>query len=77
MIGRGYLTEDGAGLRLTDTGQTEVDLIQASWRRWLDTKLDDWDCADPADRALLDQALENIAAKLLDEETREREPVRA
>ncbi|MEV6340196.1 MDR family MFS transporter [Nocardia vinacea] len=77
VIGRGYLTEDGAGLRLTDTGQTQVDLIQASWRRWLDTKLDDWDCADPADRALLDQALENIAAKLLDEETREREPVHA
>ncbi|WP_040687202.1 MDR family MFS transporter [Nocardia vinacea] len=77
VIGRGYLTEDGAGLRLTDTGQTQVDLIQASWRRWLDTKLDDWDCADSADRALLDQALENIAAKLLDEETREREPVHA
>ncbi|MEV2224288.1 MDR family MFS transporter [Nocardia vinacea] len=77
VIGRGYLIEDGAGLRLTDTGQTQVDLIQASWRRWLDTMLDDWDCADPADRALLDQALENIAAKLLDEETREREPVHA
>ncbi|MFI7671234.1 DHA2 family efflux MFS transporter permease subunit [Nocardia sp. NPDC049526] len=77
VIGRGYLAEDGAGLRLTDAGQAEVDRIQASWRQWLDTRLDDWDCADPADRALLDRALENIAAKLLDEETREREPVRA
>ncbi|MEV5837108.1 MDR family MFS transporter [Nocardia sp. NPDC052112] len=77
VIGRGYLAEDGAGLRLTDTGQAEVDRIQASWRRWLDTELDDWDCSDPVDRALLDQALQNIAAKLLDEETREREPVRA
>ncbi|MEV4125637.1 hypothetical protein [Nocardia sp. NPDC049707] len=77
MIGRGYLTEDSAGLRLTEAGQAEVDRIQASWRRWLGIELDDWDCSDPADRALFDRALQNIAAKLLDEETGERDPIRA
>ncbi|MEV4240191.1 hypothetical protein AB0J47_33995 [Nocardia sp. NPDC049737] len=55
MIGCGYLAEDGVALRLT--GQREVDRIQASWRRWFDTELDDWGCADPTDRALLDRAL--------------------
>ncbi|MFQ6398643.1 DHA2 family efflux MFS transporter permease subunit [Nocardia sp. KC 131] len=73
----GYVIEDDERLQLTDTGRAEVDRIQAAWRRWLDTKLEDWDCSDPADRALLDQALENIATKLLDEEVEERESVNA
>jgi hypothetical protein len=49
----------------------------AAWRRWLDSRLDDWNEADPADRALLDQALTNIATKLLEDHTREQETVPA
>ncbi|WP_328409990.1 MDR family MFS transporter [Nocardia sp. NBC_00403] len=77
VIAAGYVTADDGRVRLTDSGRAEVDRIHASWRHWLDTQLDDWDYRDPADRALLDQALENIATKLLDEEAQEREPVDA
>ncbi|MEV6431899.1 MDR family MFS transporter [Nocardia sp. NPDC051463] len=77
VIAAGYVTADDGRVRLTDSGRAEVDRLHASWRRWLDTQLDDWDYRDPADRALLDQALENIATKLLDEEAQEREPVDA
>ncbi|MFE7801252.1 DHA2 family efflux MFS transporter permease subunit [Nocardia sp. NPDC057440] len=77
VIAAGYVTADDGRVRLTDSGRAEVDRLQASWRRWLDTQLDDWDHSDPADHALLDQALENIATKLLDEQAQEREPVDA
>lgn len=77
VIAAGYVTADDGRVQLTDSGRAEVDLIQSSWRRWLHTQLDDWDHGDPVDRALLDQALENIATKLLDEEAQEREPVDA
>ncbi|MFD0364183.1 DHA2 family efflux MFS transporter permease subunit [Nocardia sp. GCM10030253] len=77
VIAAGYVTEEDGRLRLTDTGRAEVDRIKASWRRWLNTELEDWDYSDPADRALLDRALENIATKLLDEAAQEREPANA
>lgn len=73
----GYLTREGERLRLTDSGAAEIDRIKAAWRRWLDSRLDDWNEADPADRALLDQALTNIATKLLEDHTREQETVPA
>lgn len=73
----GYLTRTGGRFELTPLGRAEVDRVQAAWRRWLDTRLDDWDASDPADRALLEQALENIATKLYDEQAREGDTVRS
>ncbi|MGW4326142.1 DHA2 family efflux MFS transporter permease subunit [Nocardia sp. NPDC004573] len=73
----GYLMREGRRLRLTDSGAAEMDRIKAAWRRWLDSRLDDWSEADPADRALLDQALTNIATKLLEDQAREQETVPA
>ncbi|MGY1930801.1 MULTISPECIES: MDR family MFS transporter [Nocardia] len=72
----GYLTRDADRLRLTDSGAAEMDRIKAAWRRWLDRRLDDWNEADPVDRALLDRALTNIATKLLEDEAREQETAR-
>ncbi|MBL1078128.1 MFS transporter [Nocardia sp. 2] len=66
----GLVRRAGADLTLTDAGVAEVDKVRAAWRRWLDTQLEDWDLTDPDDRALLDQALDNIATKLLDESDR-------
>ncbi|WP_278266103.1 MDR family MFS transporter [Nocardia sp. AG03] len=63
----GLLTADGGTLTLTESGTAEVDELRAGWRRWLGDRLDDWNSDDPTDRALLDQALTNIAAKLLDQ----------
>ncbi|MFC9435497.1 DHA2 family efflux MFS transporter permease subunit [Nocardia sp. NPDC057030] len=74
---KGYLVDDGHELRLTDQGQAELDRVKAAWRRWLDRRLDDWNNDDPADRALFDQALDNLAAKLLEQEAGEHEPARA
>jgi hypothetical protein len=73
----GYLMREGQRLRLTDSGTAELDRIKAAWRRWLDGRLDDWNEADPADRALLDQALTNIATKLLEEQARDQQTVPA
>ncbi|WP_225728598.1 MULTISPECIES: MDR family MFS transporter [unclassified Nocardia] len=72
----GYVAREGDRLLLTESGKVEVDRVHAAWRRWLDDRLDDWDLTDPDDRALLDRALENIATKLLDEESRDRESAR-
>ncbi|MFF0494692.1 DHA2 family efflux MFS transporter permease subunit [Nocardia sp. NPDC004068] len=66
----GYVEFHGDTMQLTPTGLAELERLQEAWRRWLCGYLDDWDCADPADRALLDQAVANIAAKLLDEADR-------
>ncbi|MFI6867852.1 MFS transporter [Nocardia sp. NPDC050406] len=66
----GLLEIDGERITLTAAGHAESDRIRAAWRNWLDTQLDDWDLTDPEDRALLDKALDNIAAKLLDEAER-------
>ncbi|WP_375154336.1 MDR family MFS transporter [Nocardia cyriacigeorgica] len=74
----GYIAQDGPMLTVTAAGQAQIDRVKAAWRRWLDVRLDDWDRTDPADRMLLDQALESIATKLLDQGVHESEfaPVR-
>ncbi|MFD6101232.1 MFS transporter, partial [Nocardia salmonicida] len=63
----GLLHDDGGVLSLTEDGDAEVDKLRAGWRRWLGDRLDDWNSEDPVDRALLDEALSKIAAKLLDQ----------
>ncbi|MFD7842632.1 MDR family MFS transporter [Nocardia sp. NPDC059764] len=66
----GLLRRDGGELVLTAKGEQEVDRVRGAWKRWLESQLTDWDSADPRDRALLDQAIDNIATKLLDEADR-------
>ncbi|MFD4357676.1 MDR family MFS transporter [Nocardia sp. NPDC058518] len=63
----GLLRDDAGTLMLTGDGSAEVDKLRAGWRRWLGDRLDDWNSEDPVDRALLDEALSKIAAKLLDQ----------
>ncbi|MFI5779131.1 MDR family MFS transporter [Nocardia sp. NPDC051570] len=70
VVDNGYVQFHGERMELTAAGQAESDRIREAWRRWLCGYIDDWDCGDPADRALLDQAMANIAAKLLDEAER-------
>ncbi|WP_327144049.1 MDR family MFS transporter [Nocardia sp. NBC_01327] len=66
----GLLRRDGDVLTLTDRGVQEIDRVQIAWKRWIESQLDDWDLTDPKDRALMDQAIDNIATKLLDEADR-------
>ncbi|MFD4431289.1 MDR family MFS transporter [Nocardia sp. NPDC058497] len=66
-VGDGLLFDDAGTLTLTERGRGEVDQLRAGWRRWLGDRLDDWNYHDPADRALLDEALSNIAGKLLEQ----------
>ncbi|MCP2293220.1 hypothetical protein APR08_006181 [Nocardia amikacinitolerans] len=75
VIGAGYVDADDGTLYLTETGSAEVDRVTAAWRRWLGARLDTGDDRDPADRALLDQALMSVAAKLLEEHLDEVEAV--
>ncbi|WP_204012638.1 MDR family MFS transporter [Virgisporangium aurantiacum] len=63
----GYARLDGDTVELTAVGQLQLERVQGAWRQWLDTRLDDITMTDPADRVLLDQALDNIATKLVDE----------
>ncbi|WP_067827981.1 MDR family MFS transporter [Nocardia inohanensis] len=63
----GFIRNDGGTLTLTDKGVQELDRVRGAWRRWLESQIDDWDVANPRDRDLLEQAMDNIAAKLLDE----------
>jgi EmrB/QacA subfamily drug resistance transporter len=63
----GYARIDGDTVQLTPAGEEQLDRIQQAWRQWLDARLDDITMADPDDRVLLDQALSNIAGKLVDE----------
>ncbi|WP_405728784.1 MFS transporter [Streptomyces sp. NBC_01537] len=73
-VASGYATTLNTDhLDLTPAGQAELNRLHAAWRRWLDTRLDDWTVTDPSDRALLDRAINNIAAKLLEEEQTNRE----
>ncbi|WP_067670747.1 MDR family MFS transporter [Nocardia miyunensis] len=69
-VALGTVEFDGPRMQLTEAGLTESDRIKAAWRNWVCGRIDDWDCANPADRALFDKALDNIAAKLLDESDR-------
>ena len=68
---RGYLVDDHNVLTLTDTGRREVALLVRARRVWLARELSDWGADDDA---LLAEALDNVARKLLDEST-ELEPV--
>ncbi|MFF2514431.1 DHA2 family efflux MFS transporter permease subunit [Streptomyces sp. NPDC058086] len=65
VVRAGYGEREGDALRLTPAGSAEFDRMSASWRRWLDTRLQDWDLTDPADRALFEQAVNNIATRLI------------
>ncbi|GAB2677912.1 MDR family MFS transporter [Nocardia goodfellowii] len=68
MIGAGYVDADDGNLDLTAAGRVEVDRVHAAWRRWLSGRIDDWDDRDPADSVLLDEALDNVARKVLDDQ---------
>ncbi|MBB5938336.1 MDR family MFS transporter [Streptomyces zagrosensis] len=73
-VGAGFAERDGDRYSVTAAGQRELDRLSAAWRRWLDDRLEDWDLAGtPQDRARLDRALDSIAARLLDEDARNRE----
>ncbi|MEV0265038.1 MDR family MFS transporter [Streptomyces sp. NPDC050617] len=69
----GYLRLSADRLSLTAAGEEEIARLGAAWRSWLDAHLEDWDITDPQDRARLDRALDNMAAKLLEEGSHERE----
>ncbi|MEU7159351.1 MDR family MFS transporter [Streptomyces chrestomyceticus] len=64
---------DGGRLELTEAGRTEIDRLIVAWRQWLDERLEGWTAEDPEDRARLARALDNMAARLLDEDTSHRE----
>ncbi len=73
----GYARLDGETVRLTEAGQEQFDRVRHAWREWLDSRLEDFTMTDPGDRALLDQALTNIATRLVDEPTPAGSPGRA
>ncbi|GGN65121.1 MFS transporter [Actinoplanes lobatus] len=63
----GYADQTDGTIHLTPAGQEQLDRVQHAWRQWLDAHLDDITMTDPDDRALVDQALTNIASRLLNE----------
>ncbi|MEX2985776.1 DHA2 family efflux MFS transporter permease subunit [Streptomyces sp. C36] len=69
----GYARVDGDRLLLTPAGEAELDRLGAAWRSWLADHLDDWDVADPEDRARMDRALDNLAERLLEEDEHARD----
>ncbi|BCY06904.1 MDR family MFS transporter [Actinoplanes sp. L3-i22] len=73
----GYARLDGDTVRLTESGQEQFDRVRQAWREWLDARLEDFTMTDPGDRALLDQALTNIATRLVDEPAPAGSPGRA
>jgi EmrB/QacA subfamily drug resistance transporter len=73
----GLIRREGDQLSLTAAGTAELDRLRAAWRHWLDARLEDWTFRDAADRALLERALDNIAAKLVDQPQHGREPALA
>ncbi|WP_280462969.1 MDR family MFS transporter [Nocardia carnea] len=66
----GYVTAEVDSLCLTDSGARQAERFRRVWRGWLDRHLEDWTFDDPADKALLDRALDKIAGELLDEQSR-------
>ncbi|MFI1798887.1 DHA2 family efflux MFS transporter permease subunit [Streptomyces sp. NPDC020379] len=66
--GAGYARAEGDRLFLTAAGEAEIERLGAAWRSWLSSRLEDWDVGDPEDRALLDRALDAMAARLLEED---------
>ncbi len=63
---RGYLSEDGSRLSLTESGTAEISRLIDARRRWLARELSDWGAEDDV---LLGAALDNLARRLLDEST--------
>ncbi|WP_433829792.1 MDR family MFS transporter [Actinoplanes sp. CA-015351] len=63
----GYARVEGDQVHLTEAGQEQFERVRHAWRQWLDTNLDDIARTDPDDKVLIDQALNNIATRLVDE----------
>ncbi|GLY07759.1 MDR family MFS transporter [Actinoplanes sp. NBRC 101535] len=63
----GFARIDGDIVELTDTGQEQFDRVRQAWLGWLDAHLEDITMTGPGDRDLLDQALSNIATRLVNE----------
>jgi hypothetical protein len=61
----GYLTGDDDHLRITATGQQEIDGLTAAMQAWLSTELRDWGAEDDA---LLREAMGNIARQIVDQD---------
>lgn len=61
----GYLTGDDDHLRLTESGQREIDRLVAAIYAWLSTELRDWGADDDQ---LLHQAMAGIARQIIDQE---------
>ncbi|MEV6350180.1 MDR family MFS transporter [Actinoplanes sp. NPDC051851] len=68
LFAAGFARQDGDVVALTDTGQEQFERVRHAWQQWLGARLEDFTMTDPGDRALLDQALANIATRLVDEE---------
>ncbi|CAM5546313.1 MFS transporter OS=Streptomyces rimosus subsp. rimosus (strain ATCC / DSM 40260 / JCM 4667 /NRRL 2234) OX=1265868 GN=SRIM_016640 PE=4 SV=1 [Streptomyces rimosus subsp. rimosus] len=73
VVSAGYARHDGGRLVPTEAGRTEIDRLIVAWRDWLDHRLEGWTAEDPEDRARLARALDNMAARLLDEDSSHRE----
>ncbi|MEU4203484.1 DHA2 family efflux MFS transporter permease subunit [Streptomyces sp. NPDC039022] len=74
VVSSGYARYgDGGRLEPTEAGRAEIDRLIVAWRTWLDERLEGWTAEDPEDRARLARALDNMAARLLDEDTSHRE----
>jgi EmrB/QacA subfamily drug resistance transporter len=63
----GYARVEGDQVHLTEAGQEQFERVRHAWRQWLDANLDDIARTDPDDKVLIDQALNNIATRLVDE----------
>lgn len=63
---RGYLVEDGAELHLTESGREEIGHLVAARRAWLARELADWGAEDDA---LLTQALDDLARRMLEDDS--------
>jgi hypothetical protein len=61
----GYLTGDDDQLRLTETGQQEIDGLIAAMFAWLSRELRDWDIEDDQ---LLRDAMGNIARQIVEQD---------
>ncbi|MFI0262884.1 MFS transporter [Streptomyces sp. NPDC017056] len=72
-VSAGYARHDAGRLVLTEAGRAEIDRLIVAWRGWLDERLEGWTADDPEDRARLARALDNVAARLLDEDSSRRE----
>jgi len=63
---RGYLVDDDNVLALTESGRQEIAVLVQGRRAWLAHELGDWGAEDDA---LLAEALDNLARRLVDEGT--------